>query len=493
MAAKPSATETVRDPGLGIAGNVSLRPAVIGECSLGDDNSVKLYSSIGKLVDERGQGPGVEAVAQILATVGGPVLFVKCATTVAATNGAVTQSGAGPAVTLTGAALLDANIYVVVTLAGILGTGKFKYCLDNFSGATDSDRTFSEELLIPSGGTFAIPTLGITLTFAAGTYVIAETYAATVNCAAANATNLGAALDALYASPLEWRFVYVVTSNNAGDATAHATLAATLQSKLTTFAAASKKRRGIIATNLTGADPTSALTSVAAVRVLFAHGRARVITPKSFIGYAVPTQPAATSFAVRAAGCLPSTDLKRVAGDGVHDGGPLPNIVSLFEDEEVSPTGLDDIKVSTLRSYSGGDADGFYITQARLKSSAGSDFTHWHRGIVMDIACEVAHRITTRWIGKGLRTNDDGTIDERDAVRLDKEVNDALKDALLDPQNAEGTPGHVSAALYAVNRALNVLSTETIDGEVAIRPNGSASYITTTLSFSLKVGNEEAA
>src|SRR6187402_3590742 len=124
MAAKPSATETVRDPGLGLAGVASLRPAVIGECSLGDDLSVKLYSSVGKLVDERGQGPGVEAAAQILATVGGPVLFVKCPTSVAATNGAVTQSGAGPLVTLAGAALVDSNIYLVVTLGGALGSGK---------------------------------------------------------------------------------------------------------------------------------------------------------------------------------------------------------------------------------------------------------------------------------------------------------------------------------------------------------------------------------
>jgi hypothetical protein len=491
MGAIPSANETVRDQGLGLVGNASLVPVVIGEASLGDDNSVKAFASVGKLVDERGQGPGVEAAALILALIGGPVIFVKCATAVAASNGSVTQSGAGPEVTLTGTALLDANLRVVVTLGGALGTGKFKYCLDDFSGATDSERTYSEELIIPSGGTFAIPTLGITLTFASGTYVLAETYSATVNCAAANATNVGAAMDALAASTLGWRFVYLATSNNAGDATAHATLLATLQSKLTTLATTGRYRRGIIATNMTGADPTTAFTSVVAARCLVGHGRARAITPKSFIGYASPVYPAAHFFALRAAGCLPSTDLKRVRGDGINDGGPLPNVLQIFDDEAKTPTGLDDIKVSTLRTWEG--RDGFYVTQGRLKSAAGSDFTIWPRGICMDIACETAHAITVTWIGMGIRTNADGTIDERDAVRLENEVNAALANVLLNPQNAEGVPGHVSAARYTVNRLINIIETETIDGEVAIRPLGSVSYVTTVLSFSYSVGGEEAA
>lgn len=490
MAAIPSAQETVRDPGLGPSGTIVTTPVLIGECSLGDDNSVKAFSSIGALFDERGVGPVVEAAAAILATIGGPVIVVKGATSVAASNGSVTASGGGPTVSLSGTALLDANIRVVITLGGALGVGKFKYCLDDYSGAADSERTYSEDLLIPSGGTFAIPTLGITLTFASGTYVLAETYSATVNCAAMNATNLGAALDALGASTLGWRFVYVVTSNNAGDAAAHATLLATLQSKLSTFATAGKYRRGMMATNLTGADPTTALTSVVAARCLTAHGVTRVVSPLSFIGHAFPLAPAASSLAVRAAGCLPSTDLKRVRGDGIKDGGPLPNVLKIFQDEGTTPTGLDDIKVSTLRTYQG--RDGFYITQGRLKSGTGSDFTRWDRGIVMDIACEAAHEITTTWIGMGIRTNADGTIDERDAVRLEKEVNDRLADLLLNPQNAEGTTGHVSDANYTINRSINIISTETIQGEVAIRPLAPASYIRTTLSFSLKVREEAA-
>src|SRR5690348_15604297 len=121
MADIPNVRETVRDPGLGTSGVLALRPAIIGECSLGDDNSVKLFSSVGALVDERGQGPAVEAAALILALIGGPIVFVKSATTVAASNGSVTASGGGPSVSLSGTALLDANIRVVITTGGALG------------------------------------------------------------------------------------------------------------------------------------------------------------------------------------------------------------------------------------------------------------------------------------------------------------------------------------------------------------------------------------
>ena len=492
MADIPNASETVRDRGLGLSSPSTETPAVMGVCSLGDDNAVKAYSSIPTLLAERGEGPGVEATATLIATVGGPVVLVNGASTVAASFGSATfvASDSGPDITPTGSAAFDANVHIEITLPGGRGVGKFKYCLDNFTGASDSDRTFSGEILIPASGAYVIPSTGVTITFEDDAFVLGETYTNVFNCAAQNATDVGAGMDALKNSVHDWSFLYVRTSNNAGDSTAHATLGAAVQAKLTAFETASLYRRAIIATNLTGDDPSSALDSLVATRMLFAHGRARMISAKSAIGYAVPVVPAATAFAIRAGGVLISTDLKRGIGNGL-TGGPLPNVLSILEDEEKNPTGLDNIKVSTLRTMQG--KDGFFITQGRLKSADGSDFVRWERGRVMDRACETAHSITVTFIGRGLRTNEDGTIDERDIVRLEDEVNEALEAKILSPQNQEGTKGHASDVLYRINRELSLTATDTIEGEVAMRPLDSASYIRTTLSFSLKVRPDEEA
>ena len=362
----------------------------------------------------------------------------------------------------------DARIEIIV--GGALGTGTFRYSLDTFTGDVASERTYSAVQTIPSGGTFAIPNTGITVTFASGTYVATESYTWTSNCGAANSTDLGNALDALDATALGWRFAYLVTSNNTGDSTAHAVLAAAFQTRLNTMASASKYRRGIMASDFDDIDPTSDYTSLEAKRLLINHGRFRAVSTKPFVGHAFPVAPGATVQAAQAAASLISTDLKRVAS------GSLPNIERLFVDERVDATGLDDIKISTLRTYQG--RSGFYITQGRLKSADGSDFTVWPRGIVMDVACETAHEKHLEFIGMGVRVNDGGTIDERDALRLEEQVQALLDARLLSPRNAEGQDGHVSDVKYSISRTNNVLATSTIEAEVAIKPLGYIDYIT---------------
>jgi hypothetical protein len=409
MAAIPSASETVVDPGLGIVGAVSTTPAVVGTCSSGTANVAVKVATQQKLSDTFGEGPAVEAASHILATSGGPILVVPTATTQAASNGAVTQSGAGPLPTLSGTATLDANCRFEIVTGGAVGTATFRYSLDTYSGDTASERTYSGVITTPAGGVYAIPNLGVTITFVAGTYVADEFYTFTVNCAAANATDIGLAMDALDATVFGWRFAYIVTSNNTTSTAAdHILLATTVQTKLNAMAVSSKYRAAIIGTDMDDADPISAWTSAAYDRIAPVHGRIRAVSPKAFVGHSFPTVPGATAVAARAAESLISTDLKRVSS------GPLANVLKIFVDERVDSTGVDDIKVGSLRTYLG--RPGFYITQARIKSAAGSDFTVWPRRIVMDVACEVAHSVQETFIGRGIRTNDNGTIDERDAL-----------------------------------------------------------------------------
>lgn len=484
MAAIPSSTETVIDPGLGIVGQISNIPAIVGTCSTGTANVVVSCSTQKKLSETFGQGPAVEAASHILATAGGPVLVVRTTSSTAATNGAVTQSGAGPVITLGGTSTLDCKLRIEIVRGGTLGTAQFRYSLDTYTGDSEDLRSYSGAILCPAAP-YSVPGAGFTITFPAGTYVLDENYTATVNCAAATSANVTTAMNALDATPLQWRFAYIVTSNLTGNTTAHEGIGAAVQASLNAMAAESKYRRAMIASNMDDTSPLSVWVTPYD-RLLVAHGRVRSVSPKPFLAHAFPTVPGATVFAARAAGSLISTDLKRVPGNGLNDGGPLPNVRKIFVDERADSVGTDDIKLSSLRTYLG--RNGYYITQGRLKSAEGSDFTVWPRGAVMDVACEVAHAVQETFIGRGIRTNDNGTIDERDALRLESEVQAALDATLISPRNAEGTSGHASEVLYTIDRTNNVLTTSTIQATVAVRPLAYPDYITTNISFVASIG-----
>lgn len=491
----PASNITIVDPGLGVTTPAQMRPIVMGVTSAGTANVLNFYSSPAKLVAEMGYGPAVEDALQILAYAGGPVGIVKMASSVAATNGAITKSGAGPVITLAGAAVFDFSAIVEITLAGALGVGKFRYTLDAYAGDTLDERTYSGTITIPAGGNYLIPGTGITLTFPSGTYVLAENYSWASNVASFNGSDVTAALTAINASPFDWRFLLLSASALTGNAATTAALLATIQSSLATqeanerFRAAMAPTAGDRAASV--ASVVTAYASTVANRELIAHGWARYAGQYPLPGRAYVDRPAVVSFAARAAGSLISTDLKRVIGNGLNDGGPLPGIIKLFFDERVDASLLDDIYISTLRTFDG--RPGKFITQARMKIAAGSDFTGWHRRMVMDVACETAHSIAVTFIGRGVRTNPVvGTIDERDALRLESEVINAVNAQLVSPLNAEGSGGHVSAVSYRIDRTINILATSTIQGDLGILPLGSVDYILTRVGYSLNAGAETA-
>lgn len=588
MPAIPSATETVRDGGLGLSSPASMMEIVIGYSSLGDQNELALYSSPATLRDERGYGPGVEHGINTLSKPagkgGGPIGFISVDPSIASsiaqviaawgtpgTRGTLTQSGAGPVITIAGDPMLgaalrieiqtggavgtatfrwsidggsnwlasavattggvvelstadldtgitatfpagtyvsaetydwtltagggeiavsgtpnyDALVRVEAMTAGALGVARFRYCLDGYSGDTASERTYSETLLVPSGGTFAIPGLGVTLTFdATPAFVAGDSYTFTCECPAANATDLAAAFAALAAASTGWRFASFVTSKANGDATAHAVLTAALQAQLDTLAATSRYRAAMIPAGHedTAAQVVAAFTNTNAIRCLVAHGMVRRTTALPFPGFAFPVTHSLDVFAARAAGSLASTDLKRVLS------GSLDEVIKLFHDENLSPSQCDDIKVSTLRTYHG--RSGYYITQARPKSAAGSDFKLWPLRICMDIACEAAHDRAQLAIGRMFRTFTNtinsveypGVIDERDAAPLQDDIESAIW-AQLGETNAEGLQGHVQDVSVVVSRTQNFLATGLLLIEVGILPFGYTDYVRTTLGF----------
>jgi hypothetical protein len=196
------------------------------------------------------------------------------------------------------------------------------------------------------------------------------------------------------------------------------------------------------------------------------------------------------AIAARAARSLPSTDLKRVKD------GPLQEVVKIFHDEYRAPSNLDNIKVSTLRTFE--NFEGFYVTQARLKSPDGSDFTHWPMGVVMDIACETVNAALSREIGRGVRIatlvlngqSYPGTIDDRDATVIEQSVSRDLIAQLMTPLNAEGFEGHVSDLRYKIVRTHNFQATGVVLGTVGIVGLGYIDYAETTLGFVVELPGE---
>ena len=93
---------------------------------------------------------------------------------------------------------------------------------------------------------------------------------------------------------------------------------------------------------------------------------------KPFVGWATPKRPSTYVVAARAAASLISTDLARTAT------GPVPSVVAISHDEFQTEV-MDAAGFSTLRTFQG--QEGFWITNARLKSPAGSDFEFWQHWI----------------------------------------------------------------------------------------------------------------
>lgn len=167
---------------------------------------------------------------------------------------------------------------------------------------------------------------------------------------------------------------------------------------------------------------------------------------------------------------IPSTDLKRVKG------GPAPGIASkangnpAITHDEFKTNVLDALGIATMRTYPSQKLGGAYVTQGRLKSQPGSDFTRWDLGIVMDIACEKVIDEETIWTGDDIRTNDDGSIYVPDAERIEGQVNAILRAELMAKPRANGLTGYVQDVLFVINRSADVLTDGYITAEIGIKP-----------------------
>lgn len=343
---------------------------------------------------------------------------------------AVSKSSTGPAVSLTGTPTGFMACKVKITLGGALNEGKYRV-------STDDGANFGAEATLPTGGTFLIPETGITLNFAAGTYVLDEVYS--FNTYASIPALFALADQQLAAAENAYRYSFAVLE--APDA----------QDELLQKATA----------------------NLASTRVMFAAGYCELASSLAVVGGATYKRSDAWPIVARIAKSPIHEDLGRYAS------GPLPGVVSLHRDENATP-GLASARFETLRTLT--DAPGYYIasdTGGNMMAPLGSDYAFVQNRRVMDRACTVNRVAMLRYLNDDLLVNGTtGFILEEEARGIEADVN-----AQLGADLVNGGVRHASAVACRVKRDENMITTKNLTTSVSVTPKSYAKTITTEIGF----------
>jgi hypothetical protein len=449
-------------------GNLGVLPALgegvhvkIGVAQQGPVNQVQAITSTKQAKEVFGGGPLPEAIAVAIAQGAGLVYAVRANASVAGTIGTVQKTGTGTGNLSAAGSPNDAyEVVVKITRAGNRGTAAFVYSLDG--------DTYSPEIAVPSGGTYALPGTGITLTFtngASGTsFEVGDTYTFTTTAPAYSLADLNAAIDALFAqAQLRYQFVHVV-----GAATP--TVAAAVDARMGEAAQAHRYIWAMLeAQDLSDNDLRTAWASFASVRVGVGVGYAEVASP---LTGRVHRRPIAWLWAGRRAARPAQEDVGRVAS------GPLVGVVKLHRDEYVTP-GLDEARFTTARTYPA--YAGHFLTQGRIMAPPGSDFELDQYRSVMDLACTVAYQAGLRFVNESIQVDPaTGGIADRDAKKVEAYIRGMLTTALKGKVSEDGGQ---PAVRVTVDRTENILSSRRLPVEIAIVPLGYAKYISATIGF----------
>jgi len=378
------------------------------------------------------------------------------------------------------------DIIAEVTKTGTLGTAEWRYTLDGGESYTDS-------IVIPSGGTYSPANTGLKFTFTAGGGPVyfedGDLFTLTTTPPHFAAADLSAAVTALKAGTESWDFI--VLCGGFADASTAATIFAALDTHCQDLE--NNFRYGTAAMQEFGSRGTAALakTSLATVEsdyVTAVYGRVRVLSAKPLPGWSYPMRATCAPLAWQALRVGLSGDLKRVAS------GALSGVKDPEHDESKATTTLDDARCSTFRTWPG--SAGIYITQGRIKSGVASDFRLWPHRMVANRYLSTIYPIQQTFIGKSPRVNSDasiadgnpgapGTIYEVDASNYEKQGDRALRSELKAPSNADGVRGHVSDLSYTIDRAYDIATNAKIKTTGKIVSLAYVDFVEGEFSFTL--------
>jgi hypothetical protein len=377
-----------------------------------------------------------------------------------ATDGTVTLSGSGPAasnVTHADSPLDAYSVLVTVITTGALGAGVFSYSIDG-------GNSVSGQILIPSGGKYAIPGTGVVLVFS-GTFTAGDTYTFTTTTAGFSNSDVTAALTTLLAAPIDFGFVHIV-GMGANSAAAAAT-AAVVQTAMGTAEAGFRYMFAVTECPTSESDATvaAAFGTTVAIRIGVCAGDAALISP---LNGRILRRNLAWVYSARLA-LIPAGEDPGFVGRGA-----LPNVKSIYRDEQATPL-LDASRFVTLRTFPG--RPGYFVTNGNMMASPGSDFNLVQRRRVMDVACKVVRNAEMPFLNGSVRVDPKtGFIDERDAQTFENTVNSQLRAAVV-------ATGMASSSSVVMNRTTNILATNSEPVTVRILPLAYLKQIQTNIGF----------
>jgi len=465
----PNATQTVRDGALGVVTtDADKRNVKMGVSSAGTVATLYEFSDPKTVQDTLGYGPLPEAICHALAQPNaGSIIGIRLTGSTAGASGAVTQVGTGTSVMTvsTGVAFDDftGKVEILVSAASLAAvTAQFRYTLDGGD-------SYSPAIAVPLLGVYAIPNSGLTITFAAGTFVAGDTYSWASTGPGFSSTDVNAGFVALLADPREWGFVHIVGA--ASSVAGAMTIAAAVDVKMTAAEAAFKYGFGIVELPVdTDANVITGTAAFASKRISLVGDYNELTSSTSG---RVHKRHAAWPYAAR----LGSTTVQR--HPGCLDDGSLPGVVSLYRDENATP-GLDAARITTLRTFQG--LSGYYVTNGKIAAAAGSDFAEVMHRRVMDKACRLTRSRILRWLNLDLKVDRlTGYLTKDEIAGIQADMTQYLRAGMKAGQE-EGA--EVSDIYYVVTPNNPILSNKTLYGKVRVLPKAYANYIDTELGFS---------
>lgn len=471
---QPKVTITELDGAVGILPPTAGRLlAIVGASSSGTANAPATYARVRDVQTAFGYGPLVEAAAFYIEKYGKPVVLVKTAASVAAAVSAVTSVGTGSSVVTVTAVPTpndDYELYLKFTTGGTRGTGGAY-----FQWSLDGGRTLSPITALGTAISFAFPNGGgVGFDFGAGTFVAGDVHTARATAAQWNSSEIGAALDALFGSVVNWELAEVVGAIDA-------TTFDTIDGKFSGAVASGKYRAWIGGCRIPtiGESDATYLSSVsgvfaakASVFGVLCAGACKLTSGVSGRKY---KRPIAHLIAAREA------SLSEEQNSAAINLGALPG-VSIRDsngnadehDESLSP-GLDDARFTVLRTHDG--VQGVYVNIPRIFSAAGSDFRLLPHRRVLNIAHGALRQYFIRRLNQPVLVDKaTGYILEEDALEIEAGANAALRTVLLEKPKA-------SSAIFVLSRTDNLLSTQTMTGEARVVPLAYPETINLSVGF----------
>lgn len=389
---------------------------------------------------------------------------------------AATLTGTGPAgsnVTQVSSPLDGYSVRVVVTTTGGLGAGIFTYTVDGGNNV-------SGQILIPSGGRYAIPNTGVVLVFS-GTFTAADDYRFTTTTATFATSDVTAAVVALRALPNEWFMVHVVGMG--ADAAAAASMASTLDTQTTAAATEFRYVFGVVECPTSGSITSGGVSAqsdstVAAAFASFSSERVAVcagdVQHVSVLSGQMLRRNLGTVYTSRLCAIQPSEHPGHPAATGNLKKADLANTKSIYRDESATPT-LDSNRFVTARTHIG--VPGYFITRGRMMAAPGSDFESVMNRRVVDIACSVTRRTVLPILNQKVAVDKTtGFIHTLEADAIESTIKDALRAALV----VRGDATNVDAA---VKRDEPILTTKTMPITIGITPYGYPETINVTIGL----------